>query len=176
MSLISVLEQQKAKIVKKWFDDIASTYPIDTSRFMLSNSDPFANPVGNTFNKSLASIFDELIGSLDRETVLSFLDPVIKIRAVQAFTPAQAIGFVFLLKQVVRGFLKKEIAADPKILEELLEFEIKIDEIGLLAFNSYMNCREKIFDLKANEMRNTTYKAFKRAGLVQDEEGTATTS
>jgi hypothetical protein len=38
----------------------------------------------------------------------------------------------------------------------------------MMAFNIYVECKEKIYDLKANEMRNTTYKAFKRAGLVRE--------
>jgi hypothetical protein len=32
-----------------------------------------------------------------------------------------------------------------------------------------MECREKIYELKANEEKDKIYKAFKRAGLVKDE-------
>jgi hypothetical protein len=31
-----------------------------------------------------------------------------------------------------------------------------------------MQCREKIYELKANEMKNRTFRAFERAGLVSE--------
>jgi hypothetical protein len=40
--------------------------------------------------------------------------------------------------------------------------------LGLLAFDIYMQCREKIYELKANEMKERTFKAFARAGLVKE--------
>jgi len=35
-------------------------------------------------------------------------------------------------------------------------------------FDIYMMCREKIYELKANEVRNRTYRAFKRANLITE--------
>jgi hypothetical protein len=95
------------------------------------------------------------------------LDSIIRIRAIQNFSPSQATSFIFSLKDVVRETLKKE---DPesKHFKELLLFESKIDELGMMAFDIYMKCREKIYELKANEMKNRTFKAFKRAGLVRE--------
>jgi hypothetical protein len=34
-----------------------------------------------------------------------------------------------------------------------------------------MACREKIYELKANETRNRTFKAFERAGLIKKDPG-----
>jgi hypothetical protein len=45
---------------------------------------------------------------------------------------------------------------------------MRIDELSLIAFNIYVECREKIFQLKANEVRDRTFKALRRAGLVCD--------
>jgi hypothetical protein len=36
----------------------------------------------------------------------------------------------------------------------------------MMAFDLYMQCREKIYQLSANEMKNRTLRAFERAGLV----------
>jgi len=104
---------------------------------------------------------------MDEETITSFLDPLIRIRAVQGFSPSQAVYFIFALKPVIRETLQKVIREDP-FLKEQFQFESKIDELGLLAFNIYMECREKIYQLKANELRNRTFSAFKRAGLVSE--------
>jgi len=165
MRLENILEQKKALVLKKWFERIVQTYPADTSNFLKTQKDPFSNPVGKTFSRGLDALLDLLFKGWDAETGASFLDPMIRIRAVQDFTPAQAVSFIFSLKQVVREILSKEIK-DGRFLNELPLFESKIDEMGLMAFEIYVKCREKIYQLKANELRNRTFSAFERAGLI----------
>jgi len=165
MRLENILEQKKALVLKKWFELIVQTYPSDTSNFLKAQKDPFSNPVGKTFSRGTEALLDLLLKGWDGETAASFLDPIIRIRAIQDFTPAQAVSFIFSLKQVVREILSKE-TKDGRFLNELPLFESRIDELGLMAFNIYMECREKIYQLKANEMRNRTYSAFERAGLI----------
>jgi hypothetical protein len=55
------------------------------------------------------------------------------------------------------------------LVKELLEFEDRVDALSLFAFDIYIQCREKIFELKANEEKERVFKAFKRAGLIQEE-------
>ncbi len=167
MRLNQLLAQKKTAIIKEWFAATIKTYPSDTAKFIKSQKDPFANPVGRTIYKGLEALFDELLRDTDHESVLSFLDPIIRIRAVQNFSPSQATSFIFFLKDVIRDNIKKE-DFNAQLFNELMMFESKIDEICLIAFNLYMNCREKIYELKANEMKNRTFRAFERAGLVRD--------
>ncbi|MBW2644293.1 MAG: RsbRD N-terminal domain-containing protein [Deltaproteobacteria bacterium] len=167
MRLNNLLEQRKTTIIKDWFALAVETYPPDTASFLKRQRDPFANPVGRTVSRGLEALFNELLKEMDYETITSFLDPIIRIRAIQNFSPAQAISFIFLLKKVIRENTKKE-APREQLFNELLLFESRIDQLVMIAFNLYMQCREKICELKANEMRNTTYKAFKRAGLVRE--------
>ncbi len=167
MRLNNLLAQRKTTIVKKWFTSSIETYPSDTAKFLKSQKDPFANPVGRTIYQGLAALFDELLEEMDHKAILSFLDPIIRIRAVQNFSPSQATSFIFFLKDIVRDNIKKE-DFEAHLFNELLLFESKIDELSLIAFNLYMQCREKIYELKANEMRNRTFRAFERAGLVRE--------
>jgi hypothetical protein len=167
MRLNTLLEQKKTAIVKKWFAATIATYPSDTAKFLKSQKDPFANPVGRTTYQGLAALFDELLKETDHEVIRSFLDPIIRIRAVQNFSPSQATSFIFFLKNVIRDNIKKE-DFQAQLFNELLSFESKIDELGLIAFSLYMNGREKIYELKANEMKNRTFRAFERAGLVRE--------
>ncbi len=167
MNLHSLLAERKTVILKKWFTITIETYPADTAKFLKKQKDPFANPVGRTIHKGLTSLYDEILGKMDHETITTFLDPIVRIRAIQNFSPSQAVGFIFFLKNAVRESLVKEIEEKPMV-NELFSFESRIDELGLFAFNLYMQCREKINDLKANEMRDRTFKAFERAGLVSD--------
>jgi len=167
MRLKSLLTRKKAVIIKKWFGQVIATYPADTTKFLKGQKDPFANPVGRTIYRSLEALFDQLLKGMDPEALTSCLDPIIRIRAVQNFSPSQAVGFIFFLKSVIRTNLHKEIAEE-RIDDELLLLESQIDELSLLAFNLYMQCKEKIYELKANEMKNRTFKAFERAGLVKE--------
>jgi uncharacterized protein YerC len=167
MRLNNLLAQRKTAIIKDWFTLAVETYPPDTASFLKRQKDPFANPVGRTISQGLEALFNELLKEMDHETIISFLDPIIRIRAIQNFSPAQAVNFIFLLKKAVRENIKKETPKE-QLFNELLLFESKIDKLAMVAFNLYMQCKEKIYDLKANEMRNTTYKAFKRAGLVRE--------
>ncbi|MBW2246477.1 MAG: RsbRD N-terminal domain-containing protein [Deltaproteobacteria bacterium] len=167
MGLNNLLVQRKTAIIKNWFTLAVETYPPDTASFLKRQKDPFANPVGRTISLGLEALFNELLKEMDHEIITSFLDPIIRIRAIQNFSPAQAVNFIFLLKKAIRENIKKE-ALEEQLFNELLLFESKIDKLALIAFNIYVQCKEKIYDLKANEMRNTTYKAFKRAGLVRE--------
>jgi len=165
--LAKIIEQKKAAIVKKWFDLTAQTYAPDTAEFLKSKTDPFANPVGGSMLKGLNVLLDQLIHDMDPQIINSFLDPIIRIRAVQNFTASQAVAFILSLKKALRTSLKKELR-DIRILTELSELESKIDRLSLMAFDIYMQCREKIYQISANETRNRTFRAFERAGLISE--------
>jgi hypothetical protein len=167
MTLNTLLAQRKTAIVKKWFAATVKTYPPDTAKFLKSQKDPFANPVGRTIYQGLEALFDELLKETDHNVMQALLDPIIRIRAIQNFSPSQATSFIFFLKNVIRNTIKKE-DFQAQLFSELLLFESKIDELSLMAFNIYSQCREKIYELKANEMKNRTFRAFERAGLVRE--------
>ena len=90
---------------------------------------------------------------------------IIRIRAIQNFSPSQAVAFVFFLKTVIRDALEGEIRQSG-IKEELLIIETRIDQLALLAFDQYMACREKLYDLKANELRRQTHRLLQRAKII----------
>jgi hypothetical protein len=169
MEIEKLLTERKTAISRKWFEQVTETYPSDTSKFLKQQKDPFANPVGSTTMNSLLGVLDELLKKEpDKEKLVSHLDPVIRIRTVQAvFTPSQAVGFVFFLKQIVRENLKNE-CRDLQTLTALSAFEGKVDELALIAFNIYMECTKTILELKANHEKGKVYRAFSRAGLVEE--------
>ncbi|MCJ7615067.1 MAG: RsbRD N-terminal domain-containing protein [Desulfobacterales bacterium] len=167
MRLDNLLKRNKDAIVKKWLSLAIDAYPADTSKFIKSQKDPFANPVGNTFS-NLGPLFDELLNEMDYKSITSYLYPIIRVRAVQPIlSSSQSIGFILSLKKVIRESFKKEFS-DNDILKELLIFELKIDELALIAFDVYMKCREQVYEIKANEERNRTFRAFERAGLIAE--------
>jgi hypothetical protein len=167
MELKKLLQERKTTIVKKWFDTVAETYPDDTSRFIKKQKAQFTNPVGYTISDGLEHLFDGLLQGMLQDKVSAFLDSIIRIRAIQDFTPSEAVAFVFRLKKVIRQELGDDILKQQGIPEELSTLDSAIDDLALYAFDIYMKCREKIYELKANEARNLTFRLLQKAQLIE---------
>jgi hypothetical protein len=167
MGLKKLLEKKKSAIIKDWFEAVAATYAPDTADFFKRQKDPFSNPVGSIIYVGLNKLFDELLVQMNHKEVKSCLDPLIRIRAVQDFSPSKATSFILSLKKIILTNLHKELR-DHQLLNEFLQFESKIDTLSLIAFDIYVECREKIYELKVNTERNKIYSAFSRAGLIDD--------
>lgn len=159
------LLQKKSALVDRWFDIALETYPADSSGFLRNKKRQFANPVGHTIFEGMEHILDELLKEeeLDIDRISPDLDSIIRIRAVQDMTPSQALVFIFRLKKMLREELERAGLARSKDIEVL---ESRIDVTALIAFDLYVKCREKIYDLKANELRNMTFRLLQRANLV----------
>jgi hypothetical protein len=165
VSFQDLLTKHKSAILEDWLQSILDTYPPETARFLRQTKDGMANPVGATVKAETEHIFDELLAGDPKIQELSkFLDRIIRIRAVQDFTPDEALGFIFDLKQAVRRRLGKEME-DQAVRENLLRYEEKVDKLMLLGFSIYMSCREQIYELKAKEMRNLYAKVLERSGV-----------
>ena len=169
MGLENLLAQKRREILKTWFGLVIKSYPEETGAFFKQNKDHFANPVGSTIKRGLEAILKELFQEMDpdHETLIPIMDPIIRIRAIQDFKPSEAVSFIFSLKPIIRKIAEKTFG-DENVEQELHVLDSKIDNLGLLGFDIYMACREKIYDLKANEVRNRTYRAFKRANLISE--------
>jgi len=167
MKLKDLLKEKKSAITEKWFDAIMETYPTDTSGFLKKQKDMFANPVGNVIAQGSENIFEALIEGKELTESLPFLDDIIRVRAVQEFTPSKAMSFIFLLKKVVREELGKEIRQN-QLYDALLEFESKIDELALFALDIYAKCREQLNELKTDELKRLTFTLLKKANLMYE--------
>jgi RsbT co-antagonist protein rsbRD N-terminal domain len=167
MILKNILSEKKDELLASWFDRILDTYPAETAKFLKNQKDRFANPVGQAIHKGIGDIFQELLQGGDVEKVTGFLDNIIRVRAVQEFSASQAVAFIFFLKSVIRDGLT-ETPLTPELYDELATLESQIDSLALIAFDIFMQCREKLFDIKANEMKNMTYRLLQRANMVTE--------
>ena len=167
MKLEDLLSEKKAAIINRWFDAVLASYPEDSSGFIVKRNDPFTNPVGYTIRRGIEGIFGGLLGGPDYEKISPFLDEIIRVRAVQDFTPSQAVFFVFQLKGVIRDELMKSGAEVP--WEELRALEAEIDRLALLSFDIFVACREKLYEIKANELRNMTFRLLQKVNVMDEE-------
>lgn len=165
MNLKAFLDERKKVIVRKWYEQILDSYPSDTSNFLRKQKDRFANPVGYTLFENIENLFNELIGDMDFDKCSEYLDGIIRVRAVQDFSPSQAIYFVFNLKEIIKDEIKD---MDDDIFHEFRRIEKWIDKLALLAFDIYMKCKQQIFEIRVNEIKNTTCRLLKMANLIYD--------
>lgn len=166
-SIDSLLSQNKTAIVERWLTSILESYPAETSRFLARQRDPIANPVGQTFARELGPVFDALLASpeVERAAIEPHLDPIVRIRAVQDYTASDALAFVFELKRVVRA----ELAGAPEAQEQaaaLLEFDGRVDKLALIAFEIYLGCKKKMYEIRVDEMKRQTNKLLERMNRV----------
>ena len=168
-----LLEQNRETILGRWFDLIAGTYPEVTSAFLAKQKDQFRNPVGHAISQSIGPIYDQVLSAMDTDELLHALDGVIRIRSVQDFTPSGAVVFVFQLKTAIRDVMDAQIR-DPEKWDDLLELESRIDRVALLAFEKFTECREKLHEIRNNEIKSRALNLLERANvksaISQDEE------
>ena len=164
MELAALLEQNREIVLGKWFDRISRTYPEVTSAFLAKQKDQFRNPVGHAISRSIGPIFDQVISAMDADEILHALDGVIRIRTVQDFTPSGAVAFIFELKAVIRDVMDAQIR-EPEKWDDLVELETRIDRVALLAFEKYTECREKLHEIRNNEIKSRALKLLERVNV-----------
>jgi len=140
--------QTKEAIAEQWLARVLRTYPIQTAHFLADEKDPFRNPVGTALKQALGILLDELLLEMDHDKVSAALDSIMQIRAVQDFTPARALEFLFQLKVILRD-------QQPGPVLDLLDS--RIDEIVLMAFDLYVKYRERTFTARMNETRRRVF-------------------
>jgi hypothetical protein len=152
MKLKTLLIENRKAILERWLTLILKTYPADAARFMKQNPNRFNNPVGHTYSEQISVLFDALVGEADSEAVKSSLEQINKIRAVQDFSASRAVAFIFFLKTAIRENLTDRLH-DGHLAGELLNLESEIDGMALAAFDSFMQCREKLFEIKCRDIK-----------------------
>jgi hypothetical protein len=155
-----LLKENKAIILERWFDLILETYPANTASMMRKDKNQFTNPVGSTLSREIEVLFKNLCAGGQDEKCQSSLDSILKIRSVQDFSPSKAVGFIFLLKRAIGETLKNEICKE-SVMDEWLKFQSRIDDLALQAFDIYMDCREKICEIRINQARTEKEMAFR---------------
>jgi len=145
MTLKQTLADNHAVLLKRWFQATIDTYPAQSAKILGKDVDRFDNPVGAVTRESLEDTLHLLAADYTSDSLEKALDPIIRIRAVQAFSAADAVSFILALKNI------GETVMD-----------------SLAGFNRLMKCREDIFLLKATESKRRIHAAFERAGLVKE--------
>jgi hypothetical protein len=154
MNLHRLLQKKKSAIRKRWLDEIFTSYPPDACHFLKDEMDVFANPVGHTISANADYILEGLIKGDDTSSLSPYLEWIIRIRAVQDFTPTQVVSFVGSLKSATIGLLQTDIQKH-NLWEEWEELSARIDTLTLMSFEIYTKMKEKIHSIQMKELEKS---------------------
>jgi len=147
-----LLEERKDTIVERWVDAVLSAYPSESAALFQAQRDPFANPLGHSVREGTKGVFQTILDGMDREELRTHLDKIVRIRAVQQFTPSEALSFVFSLRSIVQDVIP-EAETDVRYRKGLTEMNHTIDEVALAAFELYAARREEVSQLRISEVK-----------------------
>ena len=180
MNITELCNERRATLLPRWTELFFAAYPLDGPGFLRTQTDPFANPVGRIVRESLPVLYDAVAGNdTDPEAVRAALADLVRLRAVQDMPPAKAVGPVFLLKTLLREivlpeFLRQDAGggntagAEVARLNEYLAVESRVDSLGLVALDLYAGDREKVFNLRVEEIKRSQSQVVRWATLRQD--------
>ena len=163
MGLEKTLKEKGSRIIKKWQNKIIESYPEDTQRFLKKEKDKFANPVGYIITNEIENLYNAFLNK-DEDQIFNCLNRIIRVRAVQDFTPSAAIYFVLELKDII----KDEIDWEAYSKDEREDLDKRINSLLLKAFDIYEQCRYKLYELRVNEVRDQVSGLLKMANLVYE--------
>lgn len=165
MTLAQHIRDEKKAVVERWYDMVLATYPTQTAKMWKASKDPFGNPVGQTTLRVLDELTDHLLVWNDAGAICASLDPLVKIRAVQDFSPSKALSFVFFFKKIVRAHFAKAISREG-LEAELAEMDGRVDNLALLATDIYVKAREDLYRMRVDEFKRTHRMLFRKSGIM----------
>jgi hypothetical protein len=154
MDLAEGFRCHREKIVDRWVEYVLSTYI--SSGFFVKEKDKFANPVGGNLREGLQRLFLLLSKGADPAEFTAPLEQIISIRSVQEFTPAQAVAPLNGVKHIVREVFEAD-KERKQLVSGLYDFEFSVDLAVLAAFDIYMKYRERLYQVRINEIRSGSH-------------------
>jgi hypothetical protein len=152
MKILQLLVEKEEAIVKRWLKQVLAAFSAEANRFLAKQNDRFANPLGYNFSVGLTGLYRHL-RSEEPGDVTDILEQLMKVRAVQAEdTPAESLAFIFVLKDIIRDECRKEWT--PQLDAEWPELAGRIDRLALRAFDLYMACRERLYQVRIRELQS----------------------
>ncbi|MDL2267711.1 RsbRD N-terminal domain-containing protein [Desulfovibrio sp. OttesenSCG-928-G15] len=162
-ALYAILWPHKEAMTKRWIDTVHGTYPFDTVGFLRTRKDRFANPVGYRTAEAANALMDIIFAEApDEESLGKAVEEIIQVRTIQSFSPEDAVGIFFAIKDIVRDVVMASGQAG-EVLPALFELESRVDAVSLLAFGAYARHREKLHLMKVEEFKRKHSQIFRLA-------------
>ena len=152
MGLNEALAAKREAVLERWFQAVLATYPADTARFLAGGADPFANPVGHTVREGLGRLYDRFAADAPERRAFG--------RDRRHREDPGGSGVLPLGGRRVRlhpqgdsprGVGRRRARSAPA----QAALDNGVDRLALVAFDVYMQCREKIFEIRVREIKES---------------------
>ncbi len=155
MDINKLLIDSRELILTEWINSVFDSYPVESGKFLKNGKNQFANPVGFNLARELENLFELILdrSSTNWEEINKALNGFLKIRVVQDFEPSITINFFLNLKKIIFSKIDGQINY-PEDIYKLINLFDFIDSVALEAVNIFVSLKSKIFEIKANELKN----------------------
>jgi hypothetical protein len=89
---------------------------------------------------------------VERGKAKNGLGDIVRIRAVQDFSPSQALSFVDAMRKAIRREILPMVVEKASLVH-LLSIESRLDEALLIALDLYVACKKQIDDIRIKEAK-----------------------
>lgn len=163
-----IIYARREKWISKWFEGLMHSYPEESARFFKDTRDPFSNPVGSALEKGIRALFDVVSADIfDSRAAHEALEPMIRIRALQEFSPSEALGFIPKIKSIIKQdpAVKEQGGAAADSLGRIAD---NSDKALLTAFDLYMDCKKHVYNLRARQARDGVRQLLIKKELISE--------
>ncbi|MBS3808674.1 MAG: RsbRD N-terminal domain-containing protein [Desulfobacterales bacterium] len=162
------IASRRDRWIGKWLDALMNTYPNESARFFKDTADPFANPVGAVMRKGITELFEVVTAeSYDPQAAYTALEPVIRVRAIQEFSPSAALGFITEIKDIIDRDTA-EAGAGQASRQDLGLIAANADRALLTAFDIYVDCKKHVYNLRARQARDSVRQLLIKKELISE--------
>ncbi|HZY02028.1 MAG TPA: RsbRD N-terminal domain-containing protein [Anaeromyxobacteraceae bacterium] len=161
MMLQELMSQRRDALCRRWLEVVLAEYgELTAARWR--REDPFGNPVGHTLAAGLPQLLEAIAaGGETPAGAVTALEAILRIRSVQDLSPSRAVGFVYRLREAVRGELAQELAGGA-LAGELAALDGRVERMAWLAFDVYVRLREQVFRLRQEELKRSVASLLRR--------------
>lgn len=168
MTLQDIFREHRDTLIAEWTEAMLGTYPFETVGFLRSRKDQFSNPVGHITSAAAEAMYDAIAGEdVDLNVITTALEDLVKVRAIQQFSPEQALGVLCIVKPLLRKKLMPQVR-EHGLFDAWLDAESRIDSLLLMGFGFHAACREKLHMMKVDEYKNRYAQVIRRAERIVD--------
>ncbi|MCR6544870.1 RsbRD N-terminal domain-containing protein [Dehalobacterium formicoaceticum] len=167
-NLAEFFQEHKASLIESWFEAILNQYPQETVRIFRNKKNPFGNPVGYNLRQGVEGIVDWFTQKEKKEDVAVSLDKIIRIWAVQDFSPSQTLSFLKNFKHIVEKQMKDYYTHQEELWINWQEFAGQIDFLLLMSMDIYTECRENLYQIKVDQANRRVYALLRRSNALAE--------
>lgn len=159
----------KSNILDEWYKCmVSSLYNNDETNYIMNEKDSFINPSGSILKDALTDIFGYLFEEEEKELdkINVSLEKFTKLLALKGNDAEKVLGPLFLLKSKIVANIESFYLSD-KGYNEISKILSCFDRVILKIFDFYLKAREKVYEIRVNEVKRLTFSLLRANNLIE---------